>query len=51
MCGGQRGKEVHHKVAQHLADERGYISQHVHKNHKANLMSVCEACHLKIHST
>ena len=47
---GQRGKEVHHKVAQHLADDQGYIS-HVHKNHKANLMSVCEACHLKIHST
>jgi 5-methylcytosine-specific restriction endonuclease McrA len=31
------------------ADEDGFIGA-VHKNHKANLMALCEECHLKQHS-
>jgi 5-methylcytosine-specific restriction endonuclease McrA len=31
------------------ADEDGFIGA-VHKNHKANLMALCEECHLKQHA-
>ena len=32
----------------HLADENGFIG-HFHKNHPANLMVLCENCHLSVH--
>jgi len=49
MC-GENADEVHHIQEQHKADSRGFIGT-FNKNHKANLMSVCEKCHDKIHST
>jgi DNA mismatch repair protein MutS len=49
MC-GENADEVHHLQEQHAADSRGFIGT-FNKNHKANLMSVCEKCHDKIHST
>jgi predicted HNH restriction endonuclease len=33
---------------QQTADEHGYVGT-VHKNHKSNLVAVCEACHDKVH--
>ena len=47
-CGTTMGEEVHHMEYQHAADTTGYIG-HFHKNHVANLMSVCQECHDKIH--
>jgi hypothetical protein len=41
---------VHHLQHQKEADEANFI-QHFHKNHPANLMTVCESCHLKMHGT
>jgi thymidine kinase len=48
MC-GENADEVHHLQEQHTADSRGFIGT-FNKNHKANLMSVCDKCHDKIHS-
>jgi DNA mismatch repair protein MutS len=52
-CNASRpATETHHVVPQHLAQPNGYIvSEHstFHKDHPANLMSLCEACHLAMH--
>jgi DNA mismatch repair protein MutS len=48
-CKCQYGTEVHHKLEQHEADTLGFIG-HVHKNHPANLMNVCETCHRNFHA-
>ena len=53
-CGLEMGEEVHHKIPQKLADSRGFIVCNetggvFHKNHVANLMSLCHKCHLKMH--
>lgn len=40
--------EVHHIAHQKMAQDNGYIGA-FHKNHIANLRSLCEACHLKEH--
>jgi DNA mismatch repair protein MutS len=50
MCKQNLGEEVHHLQHQKEADEANFI-QHFHKNHAANLMTVCESCHLKMHET
>jgi 5-methylcytosine-specific restriction endonuclease McrA len=54
MCESELGDEVHHLQPQMNADENGFIQQDdgsmVHKNHPANLMSVCEECHDKHHA-
>jgi len=50
MCKSEIGTETHHIQEQHLADDRGYINGVFHKNHAANLMSLCESCHLKTHA-
>jgi DNA mismatch repair protein MutS len=42
------GEEIHHIQEQQFADENGYIG-HFHKNHPANLMSLCETCHAETH--
>jgi DNA mismatch repair protein MutS len=47
-CGINLGSEVHHILEQHKADKEGYIG-HVHKNHLANLKTLCEKCHKKKH--
>lgn len=47
LC-GDKANDIHHMVYQQDANERNYINNH-HKNHVANLMSVCKKCHDKIH--
>jgi DNA mismatch repair protein MutS len=49
MCKERLGEEVHHLQQQKDADEDGFIGT-FHKNHKANLLTVCESCHNKLHS-
>jgi len=48
LCKDSMGEEIHHLQPQKDADDAGFIGD-IHKNHPANLMSLCEACHLKIH--
>ena len=48
ICNEIVGEEIHHINQQKDADENGFIGG-FHKNHKANLKSVCEKCHDKIH--
>jgi DNA mismatch repair protein MutS len=48
ICGKTMGEEIHHLAPQRDADENGFIGT-FHKNHKANLVSICEICHDKIH--
>jgi len=50
LCKQNLGEEVHHLQHQKEADEANFI-QHFHKNHPANLMTVCESCHSKMHGT
>lgn len=50
MCNKALSSEVHHLEMQQNADKDGFIDGGaVHKNHKANLMALCEQCHQKIH--
>jgi len=58
VCRRACGEEVHHKKPQRLADPMtGLIAPDVpgaapfHKNHPANLMTVCAACHDAFHTT
>jgi DNA mismatch repair protein MutS len=56
MCKVELGKEVHHLQHQQIANENGYInsaseSDSFHKNHAANLLTLCEKCHNKIHKS
>lgn len=53
-CGKTMSTEVHHARPQHLADKNGLITDAatgsvIHKNHAANLVSVCEKCHQAFH--
>jgi DNA mismatch repair protein MutS len=48
-CGESIGEEIHHIQEQHTAKENGFIGS-FHKNHSANLMSLCEDCHLEEHA-
>jgi len=49
MC-GEAFEEVHHLEYQEFADERGILPDgYTHKNHKANLASICSKCHDNIH--
>ncbi len=52
-CGVQMGAEVHHLQHQSEADNDNVIrgSSPFHKNHLANLMTLCEKCHSEIHKT
>jgi DNA mismatch repair protein MutS len=49
MCKENVASETHHLRHQKDADKEGFIDGSFHKNHVANLMSICEECHLKIH--
>ena len=42
------GTEIHHLMQQKDANADGFIGG-IHKNHKANLISICEKCHDDIH--
>jgi DNA mismatch repair protein MutS len=48
LCGKQ-GEDIHHLEEQKTADKDGIISNYFHKNHKANLINICEKCHQKEH--
>jgi DNA mismatch repair protein MutS len=48
ICNENIGEEVHHLLPQKLANEKGFIGA-IHKNHKANLVSICQKCHKNIH--
>jgi DNA mismatch repair protein MutS len=52
-CGETMGTEVHHLQQQREANEDGIIfgkeGTPFHKNHPANLMTLCEKCHNAIH--
>ena len=55
-CGNKMATEVHHLQYQQDADDNGIIrtadnSLTFHKNHPANLLSICEQCHDEIHKT
>jgi DNA mismatch repair protein MutS len=50
LCKKARGTEVHHLQHQESADADNFIG-HIHKNHPANLASICEDCHRAIHNT
>ena len=49
LCHKALSTEIHHLEMQKDADADGFIGA-VHKNHKANLMALCEECHLKQHA-
>jgi len=50
-CGTRMGTEVHHLQHQNEANENGIITGQTpfHKNHPANLLTLCEVCHKEIH--
>ena len=50
MCNEKMGEEIHHINQQKDADKNGFIGS-FHKNHPANLMSICEKCHDNIHNS
>ena len=50
MCNLAPSTETHHLEMQSNADREGFIDgSSFHKNHKANLMALCEACHQNVH--
>lgn len=49
MCKTELAEETHHLQEQRLATPDGFIGE-FHKNHPANLMSVCSKCHDEFHS-
>lgn len=50
ICHKNKGEEIHHLREQNEADKHGFI-EHFHKNHLANLTSVCKTCHDNIHKS
>jgi DNA mismatch repair protein MutS len=50
ICKNEIGEEIHHMQQQKDADANGFIGS-FHKNHRANLLTVCENCHRDMHST
>lgn len=49
LCNDEISQETHHLAEQNKADQEGYIGT-FHKNHKANLLALCEKCHVKQHN-
>lgn len=49
LCKKALSSEIHHLEMQKDADKDGFIGA-VHKNHKANLMALCEECHMRQHA-
>ena len=50
ICNTEIGTEIHHLQHQKNADKYDFIG-YFHKNHNANLISICEKCHVGIHSS
>jgi DNA mismatch repair protein MutS len=56
LCHKHKATEVHHLQHQKNAQANEYITNTTsgltfHKNHVANLLNICEACHKKIHKS
>lgn len=49
MCRAEIGEETHHLQEQRTANEAGFIDG-FHKDHAANLMSLCSKCHDLVHT-
>lgn len=49
LCNDEISQETHHLAEQKDADQAGFIGT-FHKNHKANLLALCEKCHSKQHA-
>jgi 5-methylcytosine-specific restriction endonuclease McrA len=49
VCNIKLGEEIHHIREQQESNEKGFIDT-FHKNHPANLISICQKCHDEIHS-
>ncbi len=49
FCNNKIGTEMHHLQYQSTSNNNGYIDA-FHKDHTANLASICESCHINIHS-
>ena len=52
VCGINMGSEVHHLQHQSNADKDGFIISNgnkIHKNNPANLLTLCEKCHINFH--
>ena len=48
LCKQNTSSEIHHLQYQKYANTNNYINN-FHKNHTANLISLCKECHNKIH--
>ena len=48
ICNTELGEEIHHLREQSESDNNGFIDT-FHKNHSANLISICQKCHDEIH--
>jgi DNA mismatch repair protein MutS len=49
-CHKKMGEEIHHVQPQKDADKNGFLKgEWVHKNHPANLISLCSNCHDEMH--
>ena len=49
FCNNILGSEIHHLQYQCNSNSRDYIDS-FHKDHPANLASICEKCHQHIHA-
>ena len=49
ICKKNPSVDIHHLAFQENSDNNGFINNEFYKNHKANLISICKSCHLKIH--
>ncbi len=50
LCNNKIGTEVHHLQHQENADDNNMINS-FHKNHPANLLTICGECHNNIHKS
>lgn len=51
LCQASKASEVHHLQHQKNANPQNAYIDTFHKNHAANLLNICEACHHKIHQS
>tara|TARA_B100001250_G_C19112111_1_gene491551 strand:- start:247 stop:465 length:219 start_codon:yes stop_codon:yes gene_type:complete len=49
ICNNSNADHIHHLCYQNEANQNGYIES-FHKDHAANLIGICEACHQEIHT-
>lgn len=51
FCREKMGTEIHHLAYQKDSNKNNYINNSFHKDHCANLASICENCHKDIHAS